>query len=103
MLEISAPQLKEIYNNLNCTFDTFNGEFGSLEYLDELNKIVSPYLIESDGAQVIDVNTLPAIEITTNEAIKSKMPKIICQTIIYITSVKFSFNVTNEIITQKAE
>ena len=55
MLEISEPQLKEIYNNLNCTFDTFNGEFGSLEYLGELNKIVSPYLIESDGAQVIDV------------------------------------------------
>lgn len=55
MLQISEPQLKEIYNNLNCTFDTFNGEFKSLEHLDELNKKVLPYLIESEGAQVIDV------------------------------------------------
>lgn len=55
MLEISEPQLKEIYNNLNCTFDTFNGEFKSLEYLNELNEKVSSYLIESDGAQVIDI------------------------------------------------
>lgn len=55
MLEISEPQLKEIYNSLNCTFDTFNGEFSSLEYLEELNKKVSNFLIESEGAQVIDV------------------------------------------------
>ena len=55
MLEISEPQLKEIYDNLNCTFDTFNGEFKSLDYLEELNKKVNPYLIESEGAQVIDV------------------------------------------------
>jgi len=55
MLEISVVELKQVYKNLNCTFDTFNGEFNSLEYLDELDKIVSPYLIESEGAKVIEI------------------------------------------------
>lgn len=56
MLDISCVELKKIYKNLNCTFDTFNGEFNSLEYLDELDKIVSSYLVESEGAKVIEVS-----------------------------------------------
>lgn len=55
MVDISSKVIKETYNKLNCHFELWEGELDAFAYVDELLKIMKPYLYESDGALVCDV------------------------------------------------
>lgn len=56
MVEISSKSIKKTYNRLNCSFDLWEGEMSSLNYIDNTLKILKPYLKKSDGALVIDIS-----------------------------------------------
>ncbi|MDD3187231.1 MAG: arginine--tRNA ligase [Bacilli bacterium] len=75
IVEISEPTIKKVYNELNCTFDLWEGELSSMQYVDETLKVLKDYLYESEGALVIDVtkdddklSIPPLIVIKTNGA-----------------------------------
>ncbi len=55
MVELSKVKIKEIYDKLNCTFELWNGELGSMEFVPDTMKILTPYLYPSDGALIMDV------------------------------------------------
>lgn len=56
MVEISSVEIKKVYKRLNCTFDLWDGEMASLEYIPALLEILKPYLYESNGAMVMDIS-----------------------------------------------
>jgi len=68
MVDVSIPEIKKVYNQLNCHFDLFEGELDSLKLVDNVTKIIEPYLYESEGARVIDV---------AKEDDKKEMPPLI--------------------------
>lgn len=55
LVDISSENIKKIYSKLNCNFDLWEGEMDSIKYTDKVLEKVSPYLRESDGAKVVDV------------------------------------------------
>ena len=57
IVEISKKDIKQVYDMLNVNFELWLGESDAAEYLDELTKIYeeSNVLIESEGAQIIEV------------------------------------------------
>jgi len=57
VVEISKKDIKQVYDMLNVNFELWLGESDAAEYLDELTKIYeeSNVLIESEGAQIIEV------------------------------------------------
>ncbi len=57
VVEISKKEIKQVYDMLNVNFELWLGESDAAEYLDELTKIYeeSNVLIESEGAQIIEV------------------------------------------------
>lgn len=55
LVDISSESIKKIYSKLNCNFDLWEGEMDSIKYTDKVLEKVSPYLRESDGAKVVDV------------------------------------------------
>lgn len=57
LVEISSKSIKEIYSKLNCSFDLWEGEMDSIKYTDQVLEKVSPYLISSLGAKVVEVQT----------------------------------------------
>ena len=56
MVDISSKEIRRIYDRLNCKFDLWNGEMIALDYVDDVLKIMKPYLYESDGAMVMDIS-----------------------------------------------
>ena len=55
MVAISSEVIKKVYNNLNCHFDLWEGEMDAFNYIPDILKIMKPFLYESDGALVCDV------------------------------------------------
>ena len=55
MVDISSVSIKEVYKKLNCTFDLWEGEMDALNYVPQVLEILKPYLYESNGALVMDV------------------------------------------------
>lgn len=55
MVDISSKEIKKVYDRLNCSFDLWDGEMESLNYIDNVLEIMKPYLYESDGALVMDI------------------------------------------------
>ena len=55
MLKISSEEIKKVYDELNCHFEIWDGELNSLEYVPKIMEIMKPYVYESDGAIVMDV------------------------------------------------
>lgn len=57
VVEISKKDIKQVYDMLNVNFELWLGESDAAEYLDELTIIYeeSNVLIESEGAQIIEV------------------------------------------------
>ena len=57
IVEISKEDIKKTYDMLNAYFEIWNGESDEMEYFDELVEILNKkgLLVESDGAQVIEV------------------------------------------------
>ena len=55
MVELSKVKIKEVYDKLNCTFELWNGELGSMAFIDDTMKILNPYLSPSEGALIMDV------------------------------------------------
>lgn len=58
IVDISIVDIKKNYNRLNCNFDLWEGEMDSLNYIEETLEILQPYLYESAGAMVMDVNEI---------------------------------------------
>ena len=55
MVEISSKSIKKVYEKLNCHFELWEGEMDSFKYIPEVLEIMKPYLYESEGALVCDV------------------------------------------------
>jgi len=55
MVDISKEVIKKVYDKLNCHFELFEGELDAFKYIKETLEIMKPYLYESDGALVCDV------------------------------------------------
>jgi arginyl-tRNA synthetase len=55
IVEVSTKAIKRTYDFLNCDFELWEGELSSLEYIDDTLKVLEPYMYESQGAKVIDV------------------------------------------------
>lgn len=55
MVDISSEVIKKTYDKLNCHFDLWEGELDAFKEVDNVLKIMKPYLYESEGALVIDV------------------------------------------------
>ena len=55
MVNISSVSIKEVYKKLNCTFELWEGEMDALNYVPQVLEILKPYLYESNGALVMDV------------------------------------------------
>ena len=55
ILRISVADLKRNYENLNVSFDVWMGESDAQPYIAPMLEHMKPYLVESDGALVIDV------------------------------------------------
>lgn len=55
MVEISSVVIKEVYDKLNCHFELWEGELDAFKYIPDVLKIMKPYLYESNGALVCDV------------------------------------------------
>ncbi len=59
IVEISKEDIKKTYDNLNVSFEIWNGESDEMEYFDDLLKICEDkgLIVESEGAKVINVAT----------------------------------------------
>ena len=57
MVDISSEVIKKTYDKLNCKFDLWEGELDAFKYIPETLEIMKPYLYESEGALVCDVET----------------------------------------------
>ena len=55
MVDISSVSIKKVYNQLNCHFDLWEGELDAFKYIPKVLEIMKPYLYESQGALVCDV------------------------------------------------
>lgn len=55
LVDISSTVIKEVYNQLNCHFDLFEGELDSFKDVPKMLEVMKPYLYESEKALVIDV------------------------------------------------
>ena len=58
IVDISKKDIKKTYDNLNVSFEIWNGESDEMEYFDDLLKICEDknLIVESEGAKVIDVS-----------------------------------------------
>ncbi len=56
MVEISSVVIKDVYDKLNCHFELWEGELDAFKYIPKTLEIMKPYLYESEGALVCDVN-----------------------------------------------
>ena len=55
MVDISSVEIKAVYEKLNCHFELWEGELSSFKNIPATMEIMKPYLYESDGALVCDV------------------------------------------------
>ena len=55
LVEVSAKEIKKIYDELNCHFDLWEGEMDSFKDVEPMLEKLKPYLYESNGAMVMDV------------------------------------------------
>ena len=55
IVEVSCQDIRKTYDFLNCSFDLWEGEMSSLNYIEPTLKVLEPYMYESEGAKVIDV------------------------------------------------
>ena len=55
MVDISSEVIKEVYDKLNCHFELWEGELDAFKYIPETLEVMKPYLYESEGALVCDV------------------------------------------------
>ena len=57
IMKISVDDIKKAYEYLNCTFDLFEGELDSFDYMEDMDKdLVSKGLLEdSEGAKIVRV------------------------------------------------
>ena len=55
MVEISSESIKEVYNKLNCHFELWEGEMDAMNYVPQVLDVLNPYLYESNGALIMDV------------------------------------------------
>jgi arginyl-tRNA synthetase len=55
MVDISSIEIKEVYDKLNCHFELWEGELSSFKYIPATLDIMKPYLYESQGALICDV------------------------------------------------
>lgn len=55
LVAISSISIKEVYDELNCHFDLFEGELDAFKDIPAMLTKVNPYLYESNGAMVMDV------------------------------------------------
>jgi len=55
LVDISSVKIKEVYDELNCHFDLFEGELDSFKDVPSMLEKANPYLYESEGAMVMDV------------------------------------------------
>lgn len=56
MVEVSKIEIKKIYEELNCSFELWEGELDAFKEIPKVLEIMKPYLYESDGALVMDVS-----------------------------------------------
>ena len=55
MVDISSKVIKEVYDKLNCHFELWEGELDAFSYIPKVLEILKPYLYESNGAMVCDI------------------------------------------------
>lgn len=55
IVDISSADIKKTYDKINCTFELWEGELDSYEYIPKTLDILKPHMYESEGAYVIDV------------------------------------------------
>lgn len=55
MVEISSNVIKEVYDKLNCHFELWEGELDAFKFIPRVLEIMKPYLYESNGALVCDI------------------------------------------------
>ena len=55
MVELSSETIKEVYNKLNCHFELWEGEMDAMNYVPNVLDVLNPYLYESNGALIMDV------------------------------------------------
>ena len=55
LVDISSKVIKDVYDELNCHFDLFEGELDSFKDVPSMLEVIRPYLYESEGALVMDV------------------------------------------------
>ena len=55
IVEVSSNEIRKVYDYLNCTFDLWEGELSSLNYIKDTLEVLKPCMYESQGAMVIDV------------------------------------------------
>ncbi len=67
MVAISSEVIKKVYQELNCSFELWEGELDAFNDIPKVLEIMKPYLYESDGALVCDVE---------NENDKRPMPPL---------------------------
>lgn len=77
IVDVSKEDIKNIYSNLNCHFDLWEGELDALEYKDKVLDKFKDILYKSEGALVVDVKEEtdtkelpPLILITSNNSTK---------------------------------
>ena len=56
IVEVSKIEIKKIYEELNCSFELWEGELDAFKDIPKVLEIMKPYLYESDGALVMDVS-----------------------------------------------
>ena len=57
MVDISGIEIKRVYDKLNCHFELWEGELSSFKFIPETLDIMKPYLYESEGALICDVES----------------------------------------------
>ena len=55
MVDISSVEIKKVYDELNCSFELWEGELDAFKEIPEVLEIMRPFLYESDGALIMDV------------------------------------------------
>ena len=55
MVEISSKEIRDVYDKLNCHFELWEGELDAFKYIPNVLRVMKPYLYESEGALVCDV------------------------------------------------
>lgn len=55
MVDVSSKVIKQVYDKLNCHFELWEGELDAFNYIPQVLEIMKPYLYESNGALVCDI------------------------------------------------